>query len=75
MFFQVHLTKMSGLQSGSPPCFISSAPASTWRRRSSSIYITNQPDQGEVLILELLGGDVELGAVGGDPDPSVNAPL
>lgn len=87
----LHLTKMSGLQSGSPPYFISSAPASTWRRHSSSIYYIilyiyiyvlyiyiyyiHQPEQGEVLNLELLGGDVELGAVGGDPDPSFNAPL
>lgn len=38
----------------------------------SSICIPNQP---ELLILELLEGDVGQGAVGGDPDPSFNSLL
>lgn len=58
------LPKLSGVQSGSPLCFM-----------HLHQHGTSQPEQGEVLNLELLGGDVELGAVGGDPDPSFFCPL
>lgn len=42
----LYVTKMSGVQPGPPLCCIVCAPASAWRRRSSSIYITSQPEQG-----------------------------
>lgn len=38
----LHLTKMSD----SLLCFIICAPASTWWLHSSSIYISNHPEQG-----------------------------